>query len=43
MTGIIYKYCHKQIMSLEFHIVAKFANQHYTFNTRGTCIMSFVF
>ena len=32
VTDIIHKSCHKQIMSLEFHIVARFANQHYNFN-----------
>ena len=34
MTGIIQTSCLKQIKSLEFHIVAKFANLRYTFNAR---------
>ena len=32
MAGIIHTYCLKQMKSLEFHIVAKFANLHYTLN-----------
>ena len=34
VNSIIHTSCPKQIKPLEFHIVAKFANQRYTFNGR---------